>query len=97
LATLLVLSGTAAMLSPTQAFADEGKDKSDDKHKSDPKHDDKKSEDKKHDDKKQHHTSDDKQDELLRAYIDSVIAGTPQNELLRAYIDSVIAGTQAEI
>ncbi len=51
LATLLVLSGVATMLSPTQqlAFADEGKDKTDD-HKKDKDHDKKK--DKDHDKKK---------------------------------------------
>lgn len=70
MATLLVLSGAAAALSPIQAFADEGKKKDDDKKK---KHHDDDDDKKKHDDKKK---DDDKQNEHLRAYIDSVIAGT---------------------
>lgn len=64
MATLLVLSGAAAALSPIQAFADEGKKKDDDKKK------------KHHDDDDDKKKDDDKQNEHLRAYIDSVIAGT---------------------
>ena len=45
LATLLVLSGAGVTLSPTQAFADEGKDKAD--HKPEPKKDEHKPEPKK--------------------------------------------------
>ncbi|MDP8903303.1 MAG: hypothetical protein M3M86_06005 [Thermoproteota archaeon] len=87
LATLLVLSGAGVTLYPTQAFADGEKDKP---------HDDKHGKDKPHDDK--HKKPEDDKDKLLKAYIESVIAGDKekQDKLLKAYIESITAGIKDE-